>query len=279
MNSFGVTSWWYFLCATAVVNVVAWALSVAALKRDQSAMSTESYIACRRQLVLSAIYVFGCAFRSALPVYDIPRLCLINDWLSSVVVGRSVATVAELSFVCQWALMFSQDARATGWSAAKTVPLAIVPLIAVAEICSWYSVITTSNAGHVIEETLWGVSAALVVIGMVLVRARWTGARRRMLIAWCVFGAAYVAFMFCHDVPMYWSRWMSDEERGRQYLSIAQGLTDVSHHRVVSYRWQDWKSEIAWMSLYFSVAVWVSISLTLASVREAKRMGVRASPA
>ena len=278
MNSFGVTSWWYFLCAIAVVNVAAWALSAAAVKRDQAAMSAESYIACRRQLVLSAIYVFGCAFRSALPVYDIPRLCLFNDWLSSVVVGRSVATVAELSFVCQWALMFSQDARATGWSRAKTVPLAIVPLIAIAEVCSWYSVITTSNAGHVIEETLWGISAALVVIGMVLVRARWTGARRRMLIAWCVFGAAYVAFMFGHDVPMYWSRWISDQERGRHYLSIAQGLTDVSHHRVVSYRWQDWKSEIAWMSLYFSVAVWVSISLVLASVREAKRLGVRVSP-
>src|SRR6185437_1860702 len=93
----------------------------------------------------------------------------------------------------------------------------------------------------------------------------------------CVFGAAYVAFMFGHDVPMYWSRWISDQERGRHYLSIAQGLTDVSHHRVVSYRWQDWKSEIAWMSLYFSVAVWVSISLVLASVREAKRLGVRVS--
>src|SRR6185437_2725737 len=277
MTAVNVTFWWYFLCATAVFNVLAWAVSAAALRRDQSAMTADSYIACRRQLVLSAIYVFGCAFRSALPVYDIPRLCLFHGWLSSVVVGRSVATVAELSFVTQWALMLRQCAG-NAWISAKLIPVSIVVLIAIAEVCSWYSVITTSNAGHVIEETIWGISAALVVIGMVLVRARWTGARRRMLIAWCVFGAAYVAFMFGHDVPMYWSRWISDQERGRHYLSIAQGLTDVSHHRVVSYRWQDWKSEIAWMSLYFSVAVWVSISLVLASVREAKRLGVRVSP-
>ncbi len=272
MKSFEVTSWWYFLCATATFNMVAWAASAAALKQRQSAMSAESYIACRRQLVLSAIYVFGCAFRSALPVYDVPRLCLFNGWLSSVIVGRSVATVAELSFVAQWALVLRQRAAATGLATAKIIPMAIVPLIAIAELCSWYSVLTTSNAGHVIEESIWGSSAVLVIVGMMLIRARSTGARRRrMLVAWCIAGAAYVAFMFLHDVPMYWSRWMTDEARGRHYLSIAQGLLDVSHRRVVSYRWEDWKSEIAWMSLYFSVAVWVSISLIHASLREAKR--------
>lgn len=272
MKPFEVTSWWYFLCATAAFNMAAWAVSAAAFRRHQSGMSADSYIACRRQLVLSAIYVFGCAFRSALPVYDVPRFCLFNEWISSVIVGRSVATLAELSFVAQWALMLRQRAAATGLVTAKIVPMVIVPLIVIAEICSWYSVLTTSNAGHVVEESIWGSSAALVVLGMMLIRARSTGVRRRrMLVAWCIGGVAYVAFMFLHDVPMYWARWMTDEARGRQYLSIAQGLLDVSQRRIVSYRWEDWKSEIAWMSLYFSVAVWASISLIYASLRDAKR--------
>jgi hypothetical protein len=30
---------------------------------------------------------------------------------------------------------------------------------------------------------------------------------------------------------------------------------------VVSHRREDWKSEVAWMTLYFSVAVWLSIAL------------------
>lgn len=275
MKSFEVTAWWYFLCATAAFNMIAWAVSAAKLKHHQPAMSVDSYIACRRQLVLSAIYVFGCAFRSALPVYDVPRLCLFNWTLSSVVVGRSVATLAELSFVTQWALMLRSRAEATGRASAKIIPLLIVPLIAVAEICSWYAVLTTSNAGHVVEETIWGCSAALVVVSMVLMRAGGSPVQRRILVGWSVAGVAYVAFMFLHDVPMYWSRWMSDEARGRHYLSIWQGLFDVMHHRVVSYRWEDWKSEIAWMSLYFSVAVWISISLVHVSVREAKRMAAR----
>ena len=28
----------------------------------------------------------------------------------------------------------------------------------------------------------------------------------------------------------------------------------------VTHRWEDWKQEMPWMSLYFSVAVWFSIS-------------------
>ncbi len=43
-------------------------------------------------LLLCAAYVFGCAFRSVLPRADVQRICLFDTWLSSVVVGRSVAT-------------------------------------------------------------------------------------------------------------------------------------------------------------------------------------------
>jgi hypothetical protein len=272
MNSFSVTSWWYLLCAIGAVNVLAWTLSAAVVRRDQSILPAESYIACRRQLVLSAIYVFGCAFRSVIPVYDIPRICLFSGVLSSVVVGRSVATIAELSFVAQWALLFRQCVGPSRLTAVKIVPWLIVGLIAIAEMCSWYSVLTTSNAGHVVEEALWGTTATLAIVAMVLVRTRLSGAGRRAFFAWCVVGAAYIAFMFLHDVPMYWARWMTDEARGRHYLSLWQGFTDVAHQQVVSHRWQDWQSEIAWMSLYFSVAVWVSISLVHASLRAARRV-------
>jgi hypothetical protein len=267
----GIVTWWCFLCAVGMINITAWSLSAAALRRRQGVMSRESYAGCRLQLLLSAVYVFGCAFRSVLPVYDVPRLCLFNIWLSSVVVGRSVATFAELCFVGQWALMMRETARVTSnvfaWGVART----IVPLIAVAELCSWYSVLTTSNLGHVFEDSIWGLGAAILVAGMTAIWPRCPPRRRRVLLAWCIAGVGYVAFMFLIDVPMYWSRWARDEAHGRHYLTLAQGLFDVTERRVVSYRWVDWKSEITWMSLYFSVAVWVSISLILASAREARR--------
>jgi len=75
-----------------------------------------------------------------------------------------------------------------------------------------------------------------------------------------------VTYLFSVDVPTYWARWMADQASGRHYLSLAQGWLDITQRRVVSHRWEDWKSEVVWMSLYFSVGVWASISLIHASV-------------
>jgi hypothetical protein len=240
---------------------MAWSLSALRLKRRGVALPGDAYRMRRLQLMLSAVYVTGCAFRSVFPVYDVPRICLTDQWLSSVIVGRSVATVAELCFVAQWALLLNEISRAARSNLGLLASFAVVPLIVIAETCSWYSVLTTSNLGHVAEESLWGASVALLVGAAVAIYPRCTSSGRALLGACCVAGLAYVAFMFCVDVPMYWSRWIGDEAAGRHYLSIAQGVSDVATRRLVSFRWADWKSEIAWMSLYFSLAVWISISL------------------
>jgi hypothetical protein len=262
-----VGAWRLGLCLVAAINVLAWFLAVAVLNKARSGLSIESYAARRLQLVFCAAYVFGCAFRSALPVFDIPRRVLTDSLISSVAVGRSVATVAELCFAVQWALFLVQGARVTGSRFVRAASLAIVPMIAVAEGSSWYAVLTTDNIGHVAENSLWGLTAALVLCSMFVVRGAWKSQRRRMLLTWCVTGAAYVAFIFLADVPSYWLRWITDQRCGQHYLTIAQGLHDVATRWVVSYRWVDWRSEVTWMSLYFSVGVWVSISLTYVSAR------------
>ncbi len=259
--SAGVYLWWFFLCAVSGLNVLAWSLSAAALGRRHAVLSAEDYASRRLQLLLSAGYVFGCAFRSVMPVYDVQRVCLFDSWLCSVIVGRSVATFAELCFVTQWALLLREISRATGSIVGRAASIVMVPLIAIAEVCSWYSVLTTSNLGHVAEESIWGLSAALLVASLVAIWPRCDSALRPLLAVWCAAGIAYVAFMFLVDVPMYWSRWLADEASGHHYLSIAQGVIDASGRWVVSHRWEDWKNEVAWMSLYFSVAVWLSIAL------------------
>jgi len=262
-----ISLWWFSLCAVSVVNIVGLSLSVATLRRQGSALPADVWAYRRIQLLLSAGYVFGCAFRSAFPVYDVQRLALVDSWLSSVVVGRSVATFAELCFATQWALLLREIARATGSRLGTGTSMLIVPLIAIAEVFSWYSVLTTSNIGHVVEESLWGISAVLLVVGLVAVWPRCARSLRPFLAACCISGVAYVFFMFLVDVPMYWSRWIADQASGRSYLGLAQGIADVSGRWVVSHRWQDWHSEMAWMSLYFSVAVWSSIALVHAPLR------------
>jgi len=256
-----VLSWWILLCAVAAFNVLAWLFAASAAPRWRAALSPDAYAARRSQLLLSAGYVFGCAFRSFVPVYDVPRLCLFDSWLASVIVGRSVATVAELCFAAQWAQLLRGASRDTGSAIGKAAAAMLVPLIAIAETCSWYAVVTTSNLGHVIEESLWGLCAALLVASLIVIWPRCERRQRTLLAVWCFAGVAYVFFMFLVDVPMYWSRWTADQAIGRQYLSLAQGVLDIAGRCVVSHRWEDWQSEVTWMTLYFSVAVWISIAL------------------
>jgi hypothetical protein len=64
---------------------------------------------------------------------------------------------------------------------------------------------------------------------------------------------------------MYSGRWLADEATGKAYLSLGQGLWDAGSRWTVTYSWEQWRSEIPWMSLYFSVGVWSSIALVHAS--------------
>ena len=264
MRSPAVASWHALLRAIAVLNVVLWSIAVISVTGAEAVTHADTGVDLYLQLLFSALYVLGCGFRSFLPVYDIPRLVLVDSRLSSVLVGRSVATLAEVAFGAQWALILHRVAVLTHSPLAQGVSLAIVPLIVIAQGCCWHAVLTTAQRGHVVENSLWGVSAALVVISLLAIGPHRLVDLYPPAIVWCVGGVAYAGFMFIFDVPMYWSRWRADQTNRRQYLSIPQGLLDVRRW-TVSYRWEAWKSEVLWMSLYFSVGVWISISLIYAS--------------
>lgn len=139
-----------------------------------------------------------------------------------------------------------------------------MPLIVTAEICSWHAVLTTSNRGHIFENSLWGVASVVIVVCLVCLVAILIcipAARTLALGVWAFGGVLFAVYIFTVDVPMYRGRWKCDLAEQRKYLSLSQGLADVRQRRVVSRRWEDWRGEIVWMTLYFSFGVWVSISL------------------
>jgi hypothetical protein len=253
--------WWTALRAVSAFNVTAWAGVALWMLRQRSSWPPGLWASRRLQLLLCAGYVFGCAWRSLLPVYDVQRVVLVDSWWSSVIVGRSVATLAELCFAAQWALLLRHAAQAARSRTAALAARAILPLILIAECFSWHAVLTTANLGHVIEESLWGLSATLVALGLLTVWPRIAPSRRPWIAFCCAAAAVYVAYMFAVDVPMYWARWVSDEAQGRVYLSVLQGAVDASSRWVVTHQWDIWRTEVTWMSLYFSIAVWFSIAL------------------
>jgi hypothetical protein len=212
-------------------------------------------------LLLCAAYVFGCAFRSFLPRADVQRICLFDTWLSSIVVGRTVATVAEICFAAQWVFILHQLGTMTGADTTLQVAWVILPLILIAECFSWYAVLTTNYWGNAIENSIWAVAFFLIGIGLCRLVPEFGGPVRAILAIAIVGIAGYLAFLMTVDVPMYLSRWRAKVADGSKLLSPLDGLRDASTRWVVTHDLAEWKDEIVWMSLYFSVAVWASLAL------------------
>ena len=177
IRSSGVAAWWTMLCAVAVVNACGWHRTAQRVARQSALADAPVDPFRKRQLWLSAVFVLGCGFRSLIPRADVQRFGLIDSWLSSALIGRSVATAAELCFVAQWALLLHVAARGVGSRFGVAVAWLLVPLIAVAEVCSWSAVLTTCYLGNVAEESLWALAASLLVAAGLIVWAHRRPAR------------------------------------------------------------------------------------------------------
>src|ERR1700694_1978093 len=105
--------WWSLLTLVSGANIAVWFLLYRQL-HEQPTGGLGGTSGIESMLLLCAAYVFGCAFRSFLPRADVQRICLFDTWLSSIVVGRSVATVAEICFTAQWAIILHQVGTITG---------------------------------------------------------------------------------------------------------------------------------------------------------------------
>lgn len=257
-----VKSWWIFLGIISLINIGLWLGSYLLFAKKKNEIDSDIYIWRKLILTLSGFYVAGCAFRSFLPRIDLERICLVNSWFSNMLVGRSVATVAELCFIAQCAILLREAGVGLNDRPSIFVSYSLIPIIAIAEIFSWYAMLTTHYIGSVLEESLWTLSGILLIVSFISLWPKVRRQHRWFINAMILFGMGFVIFMTTIDVPMYFARWQADTAAGVKYLSISQGIMDAIRQCHVSFDIKRWYQEIPWMTLYFTVAVWVSISLT-----------------
>src|SRR5258705_11649527 len=175
--------WWGVLTLVSGANIAVWFLLYRQLA-EQPAGSLGGTPGIELMLLLCAAYVFGCAFRSFLPRADVQRICLFDTWLSSVVVGRSVATVAEICFSAQWAIILHQLGTMTAADTTLNAAWVLVPLILIAECFSWYAVLTKiiwatlSKIRYGPSPSSWSGSAFAGCCRSSTVRFAWSSASR-----------------------------------------------------------------------------------------------------
>jgi hypothetical protein len=252
--------WWSLLTLVSGANIAVWFLLYRHF-HQQPGVSFDGAPDIRLMLFLSGAYVFGCAFRSLLPRADVQRICLFDTWLSSVVIGRSVATVAEISFAAQWVIVLHQLGTLTGADTTLNIAWAVLPLIVIAECFSWYAVLTTNYLGNAIENSIWAGTFFAIGIGLCRLLSDFDGPMGIVLALGIVGIVGYLIFLLKFDVPMYLGRWRAKVAHGSKLLRPLEGLRDVSTRWVVTRDFAEWKDEIIWMSLYFTAAVWASLAL------------------
>jgi hypothetical protein len=246
------TAWWRCLIGIAVLNIVLWVLTYVSVKPDGPYQVW--------QVRLSGVFAIVCAYRSWLPRIDLERYCLVDSPASSIFLGRSAATLAEVGFAAQMALWLQRVGQLAGLPLVCHFSYAVVPLLALAQVFCWASVITLNHLGHAIEESIWAGTMAGVVICLATAYPSVTGVPRLFVAAGVLCTAGYVLFMVVIDVPMYVRRWRRGRARGEAYLSFRAGLADALMRRVVTQAWAIWRPEVAWLTGYFSFAVWVSLA-------------------
>lgn len=245
--------WWRLLCAAAIANIGIWLWALVTVADTQGFPKI--------QLVLSGIYVFVCAFRSFYPRIDLERYCLIDSPWSSIVLGRSLATLAEICFsiqiaLCVYYLGLHID---TGW--VIVMAYAIVPLIVLAQISCWYATITLNHFWHGVEEILWVIMLAMAAACCIQGYLVLDGIPELFMLVGLLSSIFAAGIMLLIDIPMYLERTRQHATKGAKYLGIVEGIQDATQRRKKTRKWRVWKPEVLWISSYFTVGVWLSIAM------------------
>src|SRR5262249_13161135 len=126
---------------------------------------------------------------------------------------------------------------------------------------SWHAVLTKNYLSNAIENSIWAVSFFIVGISLCRLLPEFEGLVRAALVVAISGITGYLVFLATVDVPMYLTRWRAGRAKRIGPRSLLEGLWDASVRWIVAHDIAEWKGEIAWMSLYFSAAVWASLAL------------------
>ncbi|MEM7036057.1 MAG: hypothetical protein AAF570_03685, partial [Bacteroidota bacterium] len=209
-----VLLWWGGMSLVALINIGIW-LYVSRVYRRRKADYSDWLINIRqKQLYLSLIYVLGCGFRSVFPRGDLRRIVLVDSFISAVVVGRSVATIAELALGAQLSWLLWEIGHSVNDKRIITISRLIVPTLFVAECFSWYACLTSNYIGTTVEESLWAVAALMLIISFLLARSHYVGRQKTFVHLGILSSFGYFIYMVTVDVPTYFSSWLANEAAG-----------------------------------------------------------------
>ena len=196
---------------------------------------------------------------------------MFDFYLSCAVIGRTLATIAELCFISQISILINElsedvlNFSSLGLKLNRFCAYLIFVLILIAETISWIGILTKNQLFNCGEESLWMISIliALICFMNIFINRKKNSNNVYLNLFFFLFflvGTMFVLYMFLVDILMYYKRWKLSEDKNMKYLGIIEGYYDASYCHELTKNYSEWKEDIMWMTPYFSFCVWASIS-------------------
>lgn len=231
--------------------------------------------------VMGVLFTLVAAYRSVFVCKYSTQAAWFDSVANSSLLIRSFALLAEVSFSGQIALAMMRASRdlalvprgTTARLYIERAPYVLWGSIILAQVFATTGVITKSELSFAIEETLWSVGFTAVLPLAILQYRRVSpledGAGRlrllrsftRINLFWCV---VYCLWGVCINLPLV--VWPAAIEQLRTGLPPVQtGLGAVRNAFFVVHATQAWKDWgfgfLFWHSSYFSLCIWISLSM------------------
>ena len=255
------------VCAAALV---VWRLAGVLLKDP----STRLYQT--RMVALCVPFVLVCAFRGFFPNVYLYRYVFVDTALSSILLHRTLASIAEVCWMGQVALALSRVIVELKLSrAVKLMPRIMVVFICIAEVCSFTGTITKNSFFFMCEEGLWVVSGWMIApltfsLLYTVCKAKPQSPKGVSSGEWFIRILSVCYIVYCPwgviaDVPANYHRWRQEVGQSPSpWFTVGNGIADALNTRNVTHSIDDWGPYLLWMTSYFTLGVWSSLALSMA---------------
>ncbi len=240
--------WWRFLSIVSIINI----MYITNYYFTTNLPPNKLYL-----VSCVMIYTYVCAIRAIFPRKDVDSICFYNSIISYPLIGRVLATIAEISLIVVVSNVFKELSLKINNNTNELFYNLLIGLIVIAQIFCWSGCITKCNLFNAIEESIWAFTAFCILISNIILYNNTNNLEfKKLLINSIIFGAIYIIFMIYIDIPGYYSKWKNK----KKYYTISDGLISMYSCKK-SQLYSIWKSDMLWLTGYFTLCVWGSIYL------------------